>query len=110
MKTTITETTFKDAFTKANRGDNFSYEGLSALFDYFEQIEQDCGIDIELDVIAICCEYSEYANTVDCMHDRGFSCCIDADNGEETDEQCLEYLRENTNVIEFEGGIIIQDF
>jgi hypothetical protein len=36
------------------RPDNFSYEGLGALFDYFESMG-----DIEFDPIAICCEFCE---------------------------------------------------
>ncbi len=50
---------FQDAFQNMDRGNNFSYEGLRALFDYLEQLEEDMGEQIELDVIALCCEYSE---------------------------------------------------
>ena len=39
---------------------NFSYDGLGALFDYIEELEHDIGEDIEFDPIALCCEYSEY--------------------------------------------------
>ena len=46
---------FRDAFHRANRGTQFSYEALGLLFDYFEE----CDPDMELDVIAICCEYCE---------------------------------------------------
>ena len=41
------------------RPDNFSYEGQGVLFDYFEQLEDDLGEQIEFDPIAICCEYAE---------------------------------------------------
>lgn len=50
---------FQDAFHRMDRKSNFSYEGLKALFDYLEQLEKDLGEQIELDVIALCCEYSE---------------------------------------------------
>ena len=59
MKQTVYLSTFRDAFIKADRKDQFSYEGLGLLFDYFEQYEDDTGEEMELDVIAICCEYSE---------------------------------------------------
>lgn len=59
MKITVTGTMFKDAFYQAGRHDNFSYEGLSILFNYFEDYEGNCGGSIELDVVAICCEYQE---------------------------------------------------
>lgn len=49
---------FTDAFN-AIRPDNFTYEGLRALFDYLTEIEEETGEEIELDVIALCCEFSE---------------------------------------------------
>jgi len=54
---------FQDAFRI--RKNNFSYEGLQALYNYLEDYEESCGEKIELDVIAICCEYSEYENIED---------------------------------------------
>ena len=59
MKTTIYKSDFIDAFNAANRTDQFSYEAREILFDYFEQYEEETGEQIELDVIGICCEYSE---------------------------------------------------
>lgn len=50
---------FCDAFHKSDRNENFTYEGKRALFDYLEQLEEDTGEKIELDIIALCCEYSE---------------------------------------------------
>jgi hypothetical protein len=56
MKQTIDNASqFQDAFHHAGRADNFSYEGMELLFDYLEE----CDPDMELDVIAICCDYSE---------------------------------------------------
>jgi len=45
-----------------DRKDNFSYEGLRALFDYLELLEEDMGQPMELDVIALCSEYSEISD------------------------------------------------
>ena len=45
-----------------HRPDHFSYDGLIALWEYFEEYEEDTGEEIDLDVIAICCEYYEYNN------------------------------------------------
>jgi hypothetical protein len=59
MKQSVNEYDFRRAFELADRKDNFSYDGLAALFDYLEQYEEDCGTEIELDVIALCCDYSE---------------------------------------------------
>lgn len=63
MKQTINFSQFHDAF-QSIRPDNFSYEGLRVLYDWFvdqEYNDQD-GItcnEIELDVIAICCDFNE---------------------------------------------------
>ena len=58
MKQSINLYQFRDAF-QAIRPDNFSYEGLEVLFDWSESMDDDCGTETELDVIAICCEFSE---------------------------------------------------
>lgn len=55
MYQTISKSDFRDAFVHANRKDNFSYEALGALYDYIEEMDE----NYELDVIALCCEFSE---------------------------------------------------
>ena len=59
MKQTVTECAFMDAFDYC-RSENFSCEGRRALFNYFEELEEDTGEEIEFDVIAICCDFTEY--------------------------------------------------
>jgi hypothetical protein len=71
MINTINKYEFSDAFHKMGRGDQFSYEGLIALFDYLEMLEDDIGEPIELDVISLCCEYSEYENLKEFQDDYG---------------------------------------
>ncbi len=46
----------QDVFSKMGR-DYFSLDGYQALLDLFEEI--DCGTNTELDVIAICCDFTE---------------------------------------------------
>jgi hypothetical protein len=58
MKQTIGFSEFQDAFTSL-RPQNFSLQGLGVLWDYLEECEQDCGEEYELDVIALCCEFTE---------------------------------------------------
>ena len=62
MKKTINAHEFAAEFKFYNREDNFSHLGLLALYDYFLDYEDSTGEEITLDVIAICCEYSEYAS------------------------------------------------
>ena len=45
MITTVSRYDFEDAFRKI-RPDNFTYEGLKALFNHFEELEQDSGEQI----------------------------------------------------------------
>lgn len=59
MYQTINFSMFCDAFVRADRNTHFSYAGKRAIFDYLEQYEEDTGETIELDVIAICCDFCE---------------------------------------------------
>ena len=40
----------------------WSYNGAKALAEYLEQYEEDCGIELELDVVSLRCEFTEYAS------------------------------------------------
>jgi hypothetical protein len=56
MKQTISSASqFRDAFHRSGRGEQFSYEALGLLFEYFEELDP----DMELDVVEICCDYVE---------------------------------------------------
>ena len=70
MKQSINEYDFLKAF-KECRPNNFSRAGLFALYDYLEQLEDDIGEEIELDVIALCCEYAEYDSLAEFREDYG---------------------------------------
>jgi hypothetical protein len=60
-QTINTASNFRDEFRACGRADQFSYEALGILFDYLEAYEMDTGEEIELDVVSICCDYSEDA-------------------------------------------------
>ena len=70
MKTCVSEYDFTEWF-RINRPDNFTYTGLRALYEYLLQYEDDCGEEIEFDPIAICCEFSEYADLKEFQDDYG---------------------------------------
>ena len=72
MKQTISEHDFCDAFRIMKRLENFSYAGRKALFAYFEEYEEDSGEEVELDVIAICCDFSEYASIEEAATEHGY--------------------------------------
>ena len=52
-------------FDEMGRKDQFSYDGKVALYDHLNNLSDDTGDDIELDVIALCCEWSEYDSLQD---------------------------------------------
>ena len=60
MFTTVTQNDFMDAFQNSQYKANFSYEGLSTLFDYLEDLGASMGEQIEMDVTGIACSYTEY--------------------------------------------------
>lgn len=59
IKQTVNFHQFCDSFSDTYKN-NFTYEGKRALFDYLEQLSEDTGDDIELDIVALCCEYTQY--------------------------------------------------
>jgi hypothetical protein len=100
MKQSVNFSAFVDAFHAHNRYDSFGYDGLRVIFDFFEQYEEDTGEEIELDVIAICCDY-----TLDTVSDIIDNYSIDvSDLGDNPDsgELCAyvtEWLNDRTFVL-----------
>jgi len=117
MKKTIDFYTFSDSF-RGERQDSFSYDGLKALFDYLEELEEGTGEEVELDPIGLCCEYSEYGTAKEALKDIGGLEDINIDwedkdeakDEEAIEEAALEYLENETILIRFDGGIIIGQF
>lgn len=56
---------FRQAFADMGRSDQFSYGGLELLYNYLEDLSEDLGEPIELDVVALCCDYQEFENIED---------------------------------------------
>ena len=63
MHIQVTFSDFCNAFRNHDRDNQFSYEGKRALFDYLEAYEEDIGAHLELDVISLCCYYTEAGYT-----------------------------------------------
>ena len=100
MKKTINEYQFVQAFTDCWRENQFSREALKELFEYIEEYEDSTGEEIELDVIELCCEFTEYEDLEDFQSTYG------------TEYETLEDIEYHTIVIPIAGtnGFIIQDF
>ena len=109
MKSTVSQYDFEQAFRDCDRFDNFGYHGLKALYEYLEEYEDDCGEEIELDVIAICCDFSGYDTALEAAVEHGFEPYEDEDEDEQ-ETSALDWLRDETTVIEHEAGVIIQSY
>ena len=92
MKRTVTCADFRDALRDHNCLDNFSCNGARALFLYLEELEADIDGDFELDVIALCCNFTEYEDARQCVLDAGYmfsfadKCGYDATYDDENEE------------------------
>jgi len=103
MIQTITEWDFVKSFDDVNRATNFTVAGRKALFEMFEELAP----DMELDPVAVCCEYTEYASLEEWKQDYEYV----AEDEDEEDDYALDYLRDQTIVLELaNGGIIIQAY
>ena len=94
---------FKDEFIQMGRKENFSYEALNSLFGWYEELEQDTGEEIELDVIAICCDWTET------QHDdlyKEYSHILDEDM--ELDEMIDAIEDEQGFVIRLSDSVLVQ--
>jgi hypothetical protein len=105
MKTIVSEYQFVESFRLCGRESQFTVPARRALFEYFERLEEDSDTDIKLDPIGICCEWAEYPSALQAANDYGSS-------GEEndTEESALDWLHEQTQVVPFDGGLVIQQF
>ena len=98
MKIVINEQAFIDTFQKF-RPNQFTYEGLTALFEYLEEFEDATGEEIELDVIGLCCDYCEYDNLKEFQDEYG------------KEYETMEDIENQTMVIPIdEESFIIQQF
>ena len=89
----VNSSNFVDQFQKYNRMDNFSYDALLLLFNYLEDLSEQLEAPITLDVISLCCEYSE-SDYLSIAQDY----MIDLADVEEEDEQVevvKEYLQDH---------------
>jgi hypothetical protein len=123
---TVDYADFSAAFRRYERRDQF--ENLRWLYDYLEKLSDDLGQPVELDVIALCCEYSEeswddvasncFIHSIDLPDPADYS---DLDEGGEVipgtlDEEAfaearreaiLEYLRDNTSVCGYDDETVL---
>ena len=79
---------FSDMFYHAGRGEQFSYEALEALYEYYNEFG-----DYELDVVAVCCDWCEHGSLDEALEACG------AEN--------LDELQDNNFVILLKTGSVL---
>lgn len=111
----IKETVNEYRFTSVLLEDEFAswtYGATKALFDYYEQLSEDIGEDIELNRVAIRCEWNEYDSAWDAMQQYQPEDMPTVDDSEgmdlveisEASEQLArEWLEERTLVLDVEN-------
>ncbi len=125
IKNTLSVCQFADLL-RADEYASWSYCGAEVLARYLEDLSEDAGEDIESDVVAIRCDFSEYtlSDLID-LHSPDWESVAREfiESGEWDSESYLDYLRDHSGaVLEVEHGpdpktglprentYIIQDF
>jgi hypothetical protein len=102
-----------------NKGENgFSYAGALSLVEWLEEMEDEAGADMELDAVAIRCDWAEYESLeawageyFATPEDANEQCRMDDDMlQDERDERIRDFISNQGAVIEFEGGVIVSAF
>lgn len=92
MKISINREEFVQLFNSCGRENQFSPLGRRKLFDYLEEYEESTGESLDVDIIALCCDYSEI-EVKDIERETGYD--------------SLDDLKNNTTVIEVDDETII---
>ena len=108
-------------FREYGRGNHFSCEGYNAIYNYLEEYSDCIGEDFKVDVIAICCDFTEYSDWEELYNNYSYSYNDKSKTFEELEENnelddFKEWVQDRTtviNVINYKNdivGIIIQNF
>ena len=108
-------------FKECGRENHFSPEGFDALYDYLYDYSEDVGENFNIDVIAICCDFTEYSGWEELYNNYSYSYNNKSETFEELEENnelddFIEWVQDRTTVIEVTDyknnlvGIIIQCF
>ena len=110
MKQSVNFNDFIDAFKRFDRYDQFGYSALRVIFDYLEEYEESTGEELELDVIAICCDYN-VDTPLSIAENYGIEIDIN-ENDDEITQQVKDFLESSTIMLgeTDDGQIVYQVF
>jgi hypothetical protein len=93
---------------------NWSPAGARALIEYLEDFESSQGVELELDTVALRCDYSEFDSALEAAVEYGFepnpNLGEDAQDADDREDDALDWLNERTCVIMFDTGVIVASF
>jgi len=93
-----------------NKDNGFSYEWAKTIINYLEEISDESNENIEFDPVAIRCDYSEMTKE-ELIDEYSYSANIDWLDDEEKEDAVLNYIRDNTTLLEIDdNSFIIQNF
>ena len=82
---------------------SWSHEGAEVIVQYLEEMERDCGEEIEFDAVSIRCEYHEYKSLEELMGDY-------PDLEGKEDDEILEWLKDEGMLIgETSEGVVVRN-
>jgi hypothetical protein len=110
MKQNVLEKDFVRAFEESSYNKNFSKKGLVSLFAHLEELEDQIGEEIELDLVAIASDYTEYLNWS--KIERDFNNIITPEMSPESKLKALKkHIEVEIVVVDLdEGDIIFHSF
>jgi predicted ArsR family transcriptional regulator len=94
--TEVTKHSFIDAFKLSSRKDQFSYDALGIIYDYLDELSESTSENIELDIVAICCEYAESSLSAIASD---YDIDLEGLEGEDRIEAIVSYMEQNTYVL-----------
>jgi len=113
MKTTLS-TSQAVRLLLSDTNANWSPAGARAPIEYLEDFEYSQGVELELDIVAIRCEYSEFETAWEAAIEYGYepnpTLGEEAQSEEDKELDALDWLTDHTAVIKFPAGIIIATF
>jgi len=96
---------YKRVVTPENKNGNFTYKGLRALFNYLQETTTEEN-PIKLDVVALCCDFSEYKNINEYLDDYGTDLkASDYESDDDLKEDLEEEISNKTTLIKLDDDL-----
>jgi hypothetical protein len=109
MKKTLSTNEIANALRDDKNAD-WSWDGAKALAEYLEQLEEETGEEMELDVIAIRCDFSEYESLEAWAAEYSPADYVNFFTYDDPEEAIRSYIQDRGTLIEFDGGVIVSSF